>query len=78
MFLGARRLTVPGGTWLHHSLDAKYVRWFGLPIDNVMARDADVSKIETLPPFGSDHLAVRVEFGLALKPEKGAVAGLAN
>lgn len=64
-FLQARRLSVPGGTWLHNSLPAGYVRWFGLPIDNLLARGIEVTKIETLPPFGSDHLAVQAEFGFA-------------
>ena len=37
-FLGARRVPVAGGTWLHHTAPADYISWFGLPIDNVMAR----------------------------------------
>jgi endonuclease/exonuclease/phosphatase (EEP) superfamily protein YafD len=77
-FLDAKRLTVPGGSWLHRTLPSQYIQRFGLPIDNVLTRGIDVTKIETLPPFGSDHLAVRAEFVLPLKPEKGSVAALAD
>jgi endonuclease/exonuclease/phosphatase (EEP) superfamily protein YafD len=77
-FLGAQRVTIPGGTWLHHTLPANYIRWFGLPIDNVLVRGAEVIEIGTMPPFGSDHLAIKVVFGLPLKPEQGATAALAN
>ncbi len=68
-FLGAKRLTVPGGSWLYHTIPAGCIKWAGLPIDNVLARGIEASNIETLPPFGSDHLAVRVEFGLPAKAE---------
>ena len=63
-FLGARRVPVAGGTWLHHSAPVDYISWFGLPIDNVMARGISVTSAQTLPPFGSDHLAVRAEFAI--------------
>jgi endonuclease/exonuclease/phosphatase (EEP) superfamily protein YafD len=77
-FLGAERLTIQGGTWLYHTIPADYIRWFGLPIDNVLVRGVEVAEIGTMPPFGSDHLAVRMVFGLPLKPEQGATAALAN
>jgi endonuclease/exonuclease/phosphatase (EEP) superfamily protein YafD len=77
-FLDAKRLTVPGGSWLYHTIPSRYIQRFGLPIDNVLTRGIEVTKVETLPPFGSDHLPVRAEFALPLKPEKGSVAALAN
>jgi endonuclease/exonuclease/phosphatase (EEP) superfamily protein YafD len=77
-FLGAQRVTIQGGTWLHHTIPANYIRWFGLPIDNVLVRGVEVAEIGTMPPFGSDHLAVKMVFGLPLKPEQGATPALAN
>jgi endonuclease/exonuclease/phosphatase (EEP) superfamily protein YafD len=77
-FLGAQRLTIQGGTWLHHTIPAGYIRWFGLPIDNVLVRGVEVIQVGTMPPFGSDHLAVKMVFGLPLKPAQGATAALAN
>ena len=62
-FLGAQRLTIPGGSWLHHTIPPPYTQRFGLPIDNVLVRGLWVTEIGTLPPFGSDHLPVRAEFG---------------
>ena len=63
--LDAKRLTIPGGSWLYHTIPSRYTQRFGLPIDNVLARGVDVTEIGTLPPFGSDHLAVKAEFGFA-------------
>jgi endonuclease/exonuclease/phosphatase (EEP) superfamily protein YafD len=77
-FLDAKRQTIAGGSWLHRSLPEQYMKLFGLPIDNVLVRGVEVLNIESLPPFGSDHLPVRAEFGLPLKPEKGSVAALAK
>ena len=66
-FLGAQRLTIPGGSWLYHAIPSGYTQRFGLPIDNVLVRGIRVTEIGTAPPFGSDHLAVRAEFGFAQK-----------
>jgi endonuclease/exonuclease/phosphatase (EEP) superfamily protein YafD len=77
-FLGAERLTIPGGSWLYHTVPPQYTQRFGLPIDNVLARGIEVTQIGTMPPFGSDHLAVRVEFALPEKAEESAGAALAN
>ncbi len=77
-FLSARRVPVAGGTWLHHTAPADYISWFGLPIDNVMARGIIVTNAGTLAPFGSDHLAVRAEFVLPAKEQEGAAGTLAK
>jgi endonuclease/exonuclease/phosphatase (EEP) superfamily protein YafD len=75
--LGAERLTIPGGSWLYHAIPAQYTQRFGLAIDNVLTRGIEVTQIGTLPPFGSDHLAVRAEFSLPTK-EKTAEMALAK
>jgi endonuclease/exonuclease/phosphatase (EEP) superfamily protein YafD len=62
--LGAERLTIPGGSWLYHTIPSQFTQRFGLPLDNVLTRGIEVTEIWTLPPFGSDHLAVRAEFGI--------------
>ncbi len=76
--LDAKRLTIPGSSWLYHTIPAQYTQRFGLPIDNVLTRGIEVTEIGTMPPFGSDHLAVRAEFVLPVKSEKSAGAALAN
>jgi endonuclease/exonuclease/phosphatase (EEP) superfamily protein YafD len=76
--LDAKRLTIPGGSWLYHTIPSRYTQRFGLPIDNVLKRRIEVTEIGTMPPFGSDHLAVRAEFVLPDKAEKSVGAAPAN
>lgn len=62
-------LTVQGGigpTWLHDALPSGLIAWIGFPIDNVMSKGrVRIVSARTLPPAGSDHLPVLVEFQLA-------------
>jgi endonuclease/exonuclease/phosphatase (EEP) superfamily protein YafD len=52
-----------GPTWLHGRLPSRLAPYFGFPIDNVLAKGAvRVISAKTLPPAGSDHLPVLVEF----------------
>jgi len=52
-----------GGTWIYERLPTSLAPFFGLPIDNVMTKGAvRLSGVKSLPPMGSDHLPLLVEF----------------
>ena len=52
-----------GSTWLLRELPANWIKWAGLPIDNVMYKgDVNIVSAKTLEPLGSDHLPILVEF----------------
>ncbi|MCX7303291.1 MAG: endonuclease/exonuclease/phosphatase family protein [Hyphomicrobiales bacterium] len=48
-------------TWLYRRLP-EFLRFAGLPIDRVFAREVAVLSVETLEAVGSDHLPVLVHF----------------
>lgn len=75
---GLTLMPSPGATWLALGLP-EFLRFAGLPIDNVFARgDVDIHSIRTLDPVGSDHLPVLVEFSLKPKaPEQELKTDLA-
>lgn len=51
-----------GGTWMYKILPGFLAPFFGLPIDNVMAKGRmRVVSVQTLPAIGSDHLPVLTE-----------------
>ena len=63
---GTRPVEGIGPTWFPEVLPAELGRWFGLPLDNVLASDGiAVLGSERLPATGSDHLPVLVRFTLA-------------
>lgn len=52
-----------GPTWMNYDFSALPARWFGLPIDNVLASpEIGILSIGTLAPTQSDHLPVLVRF----------------
>jgi endonuclease/exonuclease/phosphatase (EEP) superfamily protein YafD len=54
-----------GPTWILSPVPASLARLAGLPIDNVLAKGAvEILSARTLPPEGSDHLPVLVEFSI--------------
>lgn len=56
-----------GGTWMYAKLPNWLAPFFGLPIDNVMAKgDVVVTDVSALPAHGSDHLPLLIRF--VLKP----------
>lgn len=55
-----------GPSWMNYDFPALPARWFGLPIDNVLASpEIAVLSIGTLAPTQSDHLPVLVRFTVA-------------
>jgi endonuclease/exonuclease/phosphatase (EEP) superfamily protein YafD len=69
---GLSRVGPIGPTWLYRKLPG-FLRFAGLPIDQVFARgDLVVHAARALEPAGSDHLPVLVEFSLkAPVPDTG-------
>lgn len=54
-----------GPTWILSPVPASLARLAGLPIDNVLAKGSvEILSARTLPPEGSDHLPVLVEFAV--------------
>ncbi len=52
-----------GGTWMLGLFPTTLAPFFGLPIDNVMAKGSvRIRSVKTLPAIGSDHLPLLVEF----------------
>lgn len=51
------------GTWLLPDLPVAWIRFAGLPIDNILASDqVRVTSANSSVPFGSDHLAISIVF----------------
>lgn len=69
---GLTLMPSPGATWFPFGVP-EFLRFAGLPIDNVFAKgNVEIHSIRTLDPVGSDHLPVLVEFSLkpkAAEPE---------
>ena len=59
-------LNVAGGigpTWIYQTVPPSLAAWTGFSIDNVMSKGAvRIKSARTMPPAGSDHLPVLVEF----------------
>ncbi len=64
-YAGMEIITGFGGTWIYKYLPMSLAPFFGLPIDNVLAKgDVIVTKVETQKSVGSDHLPMLIEFAL--------------
>lgn len=54
-----------GPTWMEKRLPIQLANWFGLPIDNAMHKGTiQIHSAKTLPPLGSDHLPIEIEFSI--------------
>jgi endonuclease/exonuclease/phosphatase (EEP) superfamily protein YafD len=77
-YLKAPVITIAGGSWLYHTLPARYIIWTGLPIDNVFTRSVTIVSAARGAPFGSDHLPAIVEFEIVDTPKQETKTVLAN
>lgn len=65
-----------GPSWLSGHLPISIIRFAGIGIDHVLAgRSIMAHKVERLPPAGSDHLPLLLEFSVQPKARQREIAG---
>jgi endonuclease/exonuclease/phosphatase (EEP) superfamily protein YafD len=53
-------------SWLINGTLARAARWIGLPIDHILISNRIIqTRVETLPPVGSDHLPLLLRFSIS-------------
>lgn len=69
---GAMSIAYHGGSWLAYEFPQSWIKWLGLPIDNVFSSKLSIKSINTQANFGSDHLPLLIEFQIPARSQDNA------